>query len=268
MEENPPDVVLLDLGLPDSTGLDTLHALEDYLHRIPTIVLTGHQDPELSLKCIHIGAQDYLIKGQFDGPLIARAIRYAMERHRLQSELTRERKARQQQQEAMRLEQLGTTGSTSITAQLYGTADLAEASPESFWGFTDQYCSILELALDERAFKVDHHSSDRLRQLAHALGFLKAGPRDVIRLHSEVFKKMLQSVNKSKADIITEEGRVRLLELMGFLCAWYRSRALAGLPLIDSNDSSPPEKKCEIKNKDHPDGSGSPGDTTEDRSTS
>src|ERR1700682_4814078 len=63
----PPAVVLLDLNLPDSRGADTFR---EVLHRapsVPVVVLSGRDDEEPAITAIHQGAQDYLVKGQFDG---------------------------------------------------------------------------------------------------------------------------------------------------------------------------------------------------------
>ena len=79
------DVVLLDLGLPDSAGLDTVRRARAHAPDIPIIVLTGHDDEVLGANAVWAGAQDYLVKGQVDTTLLARAIRYAINRQALQS---------------------------------------------------------------------------------------------------------------------------------------------------------------------------------------
>lgn len=95
---SPADVVLLDLSLPDAHGLDTVRRMLDAAPDIPIIVLTGTDDERLALQAVHAGAQDYLAKGRVDGPLLARSIRYAIERKRLEREradlLHREQEAR------------------------------------------------------------------------------------------------------------------------------------------------------------------------------
>ncbi len=78
------DAVLLDLNLPDSTGLDTLSALFADAGDVPVVVLTGHNDEETAMKAVQAGAQDYLVKGLVDGHSLVRSIRYAIERSRRQ----------------------------------------------------------------------------------------------------------------------------------------------------------------------------------------
>ncbi|VWD38447.1 sensor kinase [Burkholderia aenigmatica] len=77
------DVVLLDLGLPDSQGLDTFSRLHAGKPEVPIIVLTGLDDLSAGLLAIQDGAQDYLLKRDIQPALLGRAIRYAIERHRV-----------------------------------------------------------------------------------------------------------------------------------------------------------------------------------------
>lgn len=99
-----PECVLLDLGLP---GLDGAEALEAVLLAAPesaVVVLTGLDDEERGLAAIGRGAQDYLVKGTADGPLLARSIRYATERKRASNTARQLREAELRTQENVRLE--------------------------------------------------------------------------------------------------------------------------------------------------------------------
>lgn len=74
------DVILLDLTLPDSCGLDTVEKLLSEIKDIPVVIMTGLEDEELGMKAVRLGAQDYLIKLQIDGKTLVRSIVYAMAR--------------------------------------------------------------------------------------------------------------------------------------------------------------------------------------------
>ncbi|MBI3066354.1 MAG: response regulator [Deltaproteobacteria bacterium] len=76
------DAVLLDLSLPDSFGLDTINRVLSQLPGVPIVVLTGFNDEEAAVQAVERGTQDYLIKGQVDGHLLARSLRYAIQRHK------------------------------------------------------------------------------------------------------------------------------------------------------------------------------------------
>lgn len=82
-----PDIVLLDLSLPDGFGLETLERWQKVASDLPVIVLTGSDDEALAVNAVREGAQDYLVKGRIDGDLLAQAIRYAIERKRVQEDL-------------------------------------------------------------------------------------------------------------------------------------------------------------------------------------
>ena len=76
------DVLLLDLGLPDSSGLETVAAVRREFPDIPIVVLTGLADEEIALEAMRMDIQDYLLKGQITADLLARSIRYSLERKR------------------------------------------------------------------------------------------------------------------------------------------------------------------------------------------
>ncbi|MBF0499455.1 MAG: response regulator [Candidatus Riflebacteria bacterium] len=76
------DVILLDLGLPESAGLSTLQSMRTIHANVPTIVLTGLDDESLGLQAVQDGAQDYLVKGQIDANLLTSSIAYAIEREK------------------------------------------------------------------------------------------------------------------------------------------------------------------------------------------
>ncbi|MGY4877885.1 diguanylate cyclase [Vreelandella aquamarina] len=84
---NNADVILLDLNLPDSTGLETVSRCKALAREIPIVVLTGHDDMQFSLKALETGAQDYLVKNQLENAGLLRAMRYAIERHQLERRL-------------------------------------------------------------------------------------------------------------------------------------------------------------------------------------
>jgi CheY-like chemotaxis protein len=88
----PFDVVVLDLNLPDSDGLESLKKVVVYNPCVPVVVLTGCLEETLGLEAVRQGAQDYLIKGQTDGPSLVRSLRYAVQRNQLMEEVRRREK--------------------------------------------------------------------------------------------------------------------------------------------------------------------------------
>jgi len=102
--QNRVEVILLDLGLPDSQGLETLRKTYAQVSEMPIVVLTGLNDEMIGVQAVNEGAQDYLIKGQVDTHLLRRTIRYAIERKQAEE---RERRLQLQLNLSNRLASLG-----------------------------------------------------------------------------------------------------------------------------------------------------------------
>lgn len=91
LSETAVDVVLLDLGLPESTGFDTLVTVVDAAEFTPVVVLTGQDDRDLGVQTIQHGARDYLVKDEVTGGLLVHSIQYAIEQSRQERERIRQR---------------------------------------------------------------------------------------------------------------------------------------------------------------------------------
>lgn len=91
LQQNACDVVLLDMNLPDSSGLPTMTRLLDASPGTPIVVLTGLSDESFGVEAVKSGAQDYLIKGDIDGRILKRAMFYAVERKKLEIALKQTR---------------------------------------------------------------------------------------------------------------------------------------------------------------------------------
>ncbi len=96
--------VLLDLNLPDARGMDLLREVLDAAQSAAVVVLTGLDDEHEGIAAVAAGAQDYLVKGQVDGSLLARSLRYSVERQRADENARQLREAELHARENMRLE--------------------------------------------------------------------------------------------------------------------------------------------------------------------
>ncbi len=94
LQNEPPDIVLLDLSLPDSQGLSTFTRLYKEAQNIPVIIMSGLSDETIATEAVKQGAQDYLVKGEYNTRFLSRSIRYAIERKQIKIKLEeRERQA-------------------------------------------------------------------------------------------------------------------------------------------------------------------------------
>jgi two-component system, NarL family, sensor histidine kinase UhpB len=81
------DIMLLDLNLPDSQGIETFNTMNRHAPELPIIILTGLVDEDLAINIVSEGAQDYLVKGQIDKQLLSRSIKYSIERKHIEIDL-------------------------------------------------------------------------------------------------------------------------------------------------------------------------------------
>lgn len=91
LQQHPVDIVLLDLLLPDSQGLETLKAIHAGVPSVPVVVLTIFDNEEMGIQAVKAGAQDYLIKDRVEARSLVRALLYAIERHQMEAELRKQR---------------------------------------------------------------------------------------------------------------------------------------------------------------------------------
>ena len=216
------DIVLLDLNLPDSNGLNTLSNLLVTALQAPIVILTGMDDEELSMRALQAGAQDYLVKGKADSDLLARAIRYAIERYRLQHELEVSRQREQEAHEFASLEKISQDTQTNVTEQVFGVLRVSQSAPKFFTKLVKQFEKALELSIEKRILKGEYDIEGEIHRISEQLGQVKAGPRDVIDIYLAALNNLSDESKPQKARVLNEEGRFLVLALMGNLASFYR----------------------------------------------
>jgi signal transduction histidine kinase len=118
LRAGPVDLVLLDLGLPESQGLETFQRLQALVSPLPMVIVqSGLDDERVAMQALQAGAQDYLIKGRVDAPTLARAIRYAIGRHQAEQAHQRERE-RERELELERTGRLQAEGESQALRRL------------------------------------------------------------------------------------------------------------------------------------------------------
>lgn len=233
LKEKTYDVVLLDLGLPDSQGLDTLHALHPHCGPgTAIVVLTGNNDRTQGSLALRSGAQDYLFKNHLDNPeALRRCLIGAYERRwqsnkisSLERELELARKEECRNTETAFWTQLSHNALLDVAHQSkVGHGTLRDGAPETFSSFVTEYGKVLEAALEARNRKANNDIATLNARLAWRLGEHHASPRDVIEIHIMTLRsKMGDALSLVRAMTYQEEGRLRIVELMGFLASYYR----------------------------------------------
>ncbi len=228
------DLIILDLSLPDSAGLDTLAGIRDEAPSVPVVVTTGGEDDLMALKAVQMGAQDYLSKGNLTSHTLIRSVRYALERQRRLLELDKSRQKELNDRELEAIERIQRGSETGVTSQPHGRASLRDVAPDEFERLVTLYGTILEHALEVRGYRAEANSTGELRMMSDRLAFLKSGPRDVIEIHTASLKEKLESVAPQKAGVYVDEGRFLLLMLMGELVSTYRTQSLGTRGISDA----------------------------------
>jgi DNA-binding response OmpR family regulator len=165
LQQDEFDVVLVDLGLPDSQGLQTFTRLRDQSPRIPAVVLTGNNDVDLAVLALQSGAQDYLVKGEVSGSLLMRTARYAIERKKTEEAL---RDSEAQLVEAQQIARIGNW-------ILYPESGELRASAEMFRMFAVDPGRVAPL----RLFIDGIHEEDRAGVEAGFAAALQTGTLDI-----------------------------------------------------------------------------------------
>jgi signal transduction histidine kinase len=181
------DIVLLDLNVPDSFGLDTLLTAQANAPHVPIVVMTSLTDEGLGIRAVQLGAQDYLVKGEVDSNLLYRAISYAIERKQVEQELRRHRD---------HLEEL-----------------VAERTTELVQINSQLEAEIIERQQAEAAERAQRQFSEALRDISNALN----SSHDLAEVLDRVLANIERVVPFDLAEVMLfEEGIARIVRAHGY----------------------------------------------------
>ena len=255
---NEHDLCLLDFYLGEHNGLELLKEAQNAGCYVPFVMLTVSNDRAIDLEAMQYGAHYYLVKSQLTSHELERAIRYSLERtrllritkelngeleervekrtqllqeanQRLEDEIVERERVEQElrtlrnEREQETLSQISQNSKTRVTAQLLGLRSLQESEPNTFDLLVDRYSALIDLALEQRAYKVNHSVSQQLRDLAEQMGRLRLSPRDVVEIHNLVLGTKNKNITQARAESYIDEGRLLILELMGYMVSYYRN---------------------------------------------
>ena len=213
------DVAVLDLALPDGWGLDSLLSFRRLIPDVPVVVVSGTQGAAFAEKAARAGAIAFLEKSELRPGDLAITLREieAGDAQPATSDTVAE---------LARLAQFRMGTSSPATARAMGILPLAEAAPERFGALVGQYADLVELLVEQQMFGADYRGSTHLRDLGYGLGAIGAGPRDVVAIHAAALEGLTERRQTATAYNFAEESRFVVLELMGYLAAYYRVQAV------------------------------------------
>ncbi len=215
LRTRPVDVVVLDLRLPDCTGVDTVKAVRGVASEVPIVVLTGADDEQLAMDCIDAGAQDYLPKSEVRARNLRRALGYAITR-------IRDAQVRHLQETLARYRTLSSdTQHTTVTAALAGSGAIAQRHPADFARLVLSYYGLLQPYLARETDRLNA-SHSAMEMIITALGDANGGPRDLLDVHVAALDRALAMYQDPHARAIVYESRLLALEMMGLLVDYYR----------------------------------------------
>ncbi len=224
--DSHPDLVVLDVDLPDIDGFEVCRRIkaDPQTSAIPVLHLSAQYvlEEDRAHGMVN-GADGYLIQPVEPLELVA-SIRGLIRMR--DAEAAARRSAQRVEQLERELKTLGRLLASTTPATLPdpGHGPLREDRPEAFLELTERCGSLLNLALQQQRYRVEHDISAALQEMGQRLGALGAGPRDVIEIYGAALKSQSSGTTAARARAYVDEGRMLVLELMGHLVAYYRGR--------------------------------------------
>jgi CheY-like chemotaxis protein len=215
LRDRQVDVVLLDLRLPDSAGVESVRSVLSVAKEMPVIVLTGLEDEALALECLDAGAQDFLSKDEMRPVMLRRTIGYAITR-------TRETQVRELQELLVSYRMLSSAGRrTGVTASLMGVGPIKEQQPGAYVTLVEDYRGLIATYLPQLSYKKVKPTA-LMMGLVGRIGDLGGGPRDLLDIHVAALEDQIQGLSVEKTRFFVIDGRLLALEMMGLLVDYYR----------------------------------------------
>lgn len=225
--EQQVDVVLLDLGLPDSAGLSTIARARAIVQATPLVVLTG--DDRRGLESISAGADDFVAKDHIGDGHLARTLSHAVERHRLNVRVSQ----MESERELVRIGEVGLP-TMPVAQALVGNQRLTQTDPGFAQHCVETFTKIVADRLTSNAIEAASPDQRLLRSLSRQMASRNAGPEDVVVVLTAAVDNRRGQLRPSQFGPFVRECRLALIELMGHLMALYRAQ----LPLHQTPDDT------------------------------
>ena len=212
------DAIVLDLGLPDSQGFDTLAMILEAAPQTPVLVLTGSDDPGLPRQAIEAGAQEFVHKNEINELRSRVDAAILRQRHRnraLAQALTAGIRAANLPESALE-------PTSPVTLSQLGSQRLKDALPEVFGRLVESYVELVKLAMESRTYASVPRPVTEAKAFIRDIALLNAAPRDAIDVHLAALDTLSDRTHPERLAALADEGRIVLLETLGYLALHYR----------------------------------------------
>jgi C4-dicarboxylate-specific signal transduction histidine kinase len=222
------NLILLDLGLPDSSGIDTFTSLREAAASVPIVVLTGVDDERMAIHAIREGAQDFLVKGYLDARAL-RSLGFAVERERLTHELLAAQKERRELEETLRERERELAHISRVALMGEVTAEIAHEISQPLQAIAN-LVSVLVLNGSEEKPESSHSNADLARQIDEAITLAQqilsrtrkfVRKSEVVRTSEDVDSVVRDTImfvdferRKYDIEVLQEDGETQLLALI------------------------------------------------------
>lgn len=207
-------------------GLDLLYKANSMKFSKPAVIIVSEKDELPDFMTLRNVASDYIFKEQISSALLDKTLACAIERNRILLELDKSKADLRDQLTLAqaKLNQLTGWQSGSVTAHLSGVGPLRARQPKEFNILEARYDALLEIYLDALS-RNKKPEFDLINKFAWDVGDLGGGPRDIIDFHISTVKNKTRTNPPKRMLAFTVEGRLLVIELMGYLVDYYRLRS-------------------------------------------
>lgn len=229
------DLVLLDLYLDDSFGLDTFNKTQFIFPELPIIVLTGLKDKEIGVKAIENGAQDYLIKGDINDEILEHAIYYAIERKKYESELNQ---FRQKQVFYNEMEIIKSLSQEELSNKNNYLIPTQKSTKKEFNNLVRIFENLLEQSTQQLDLSSPLTTKDnKLNSLIYKMGSCYGGTQEILEIYKIALNNKIARGTKIKNEMYLEQGHLLLLKILSRLLNYYKDLSLfEESTLVELND--------------------------------
>ncbi len=219
-----PDAVLVATETAGPDFWQTLDLMREHAPNAAMVALdgTGH---DISTSCLRAGVDDVVTMEDFRSPAAVRAIERAVERNRYRRRIREYHFGPSSDGDGNEWDSVSTLYAATplaVTERSFGALGLAAKMPDEYERIVRQYAEFLDRMLAHQTYRGNQPLSEDVNVFADKLGVLGASPRDIVELHKAAMQRKVDQQSPLKGKAYVEEGRFLVLQVMGYLAAFYR----------------------------------------------